>query len=207
MNQSAGIPSTLPIVGDEPDQRNVVGWDAAPLLGVPIGCLIVIPDERLGALVRAVLGSAGATQLQRVVATVLLTTLDRFADDDLPLCGVVMLVERPHLGLDRVIAAPGRIILLRDDLAVLPAAIVAAASGLFGMSSEAATHRSRLSELSSRQLRVLREAGSGATNREIARRCHVSLPTVKRDVLSLLRYFDVANRAELMTRAIQEGYV
>ena len=62
-------------------------------------------------------------------------------------------------------------------------------------------------ELSSRELEILRMVVEGASNREVAEKLHLSQNTIKFHVRQLLEKAQVANRTELATRAIQQGWL
>ena len=64
-----------------------------------------------------------------------------------------------------------------------------------------------LPELSDRELQILRLVAEGASNREVAEKLHLSQNTIKFHLRQLLEKADVANRTELATRAVHEGWV
>ena len=61
--------------------------------------------------------------------------------------------------------------------------------------------------LSERELQILRMVVDGASNRDVAERLHLSQNTIKFHVRQLLEKGEVANRTELATKAVQEGWV
>jgi DNA-binding CsgD family transcriptional regulator len=61
--------------------------------------------------------------------------------------------------------------------------------------------------LSERELQILRILVDGASNREVAERLHLSQNTIKFHVRQLLEKAEVANRTELATRAMHNGWV
>jgi DNA-binding NarL/FixJ family response regulator len=89
-------------------------------------------------------------------------------------------------------AVPMVIMALRQNLAVLPQSLLAAA-----------VNAPRLSD---RHQRVLSLTVEGLTNAAISRRLGISEATVKRDVTSLLRAFGCATRTELVRKATENGY-
>jgi GAF domain-containing protein len=62
-------------------------------------------------------------------------------------------------------------------------------------------------ELSEREMEILRMVVEGASNREVAEKLHLSQNTIKFHVRQLLEKAEVANRTELATRALQQGWV
>jgi DNA-binding CsgD family transcriptional regulator len=61
--------------------------------------------------------------------------------------------------------------------------------------------------LSDRELQILRLVVEGASNRDVAERLHLSQNTIKFHIRQLLEKTDVANRTELATRAVHQGWV
>jgi DNA-binding CsgD family transcriptional regulator/AraC-like DNA-binding protein len=61
--------------------------------------------------------------------------------------------------------------------------------------------------LSEREREILRLVVGGATNREVAEALHLSQNTIKFHMRQLLEKADVANRTELATRAMHEGWL
>ncbi len=61
--------------------------------------------------------------------------------------------------------------------------------------------------LSAREREVLQLVGSGATNREIAAKLHLSPHTIKEHTSALYRKLDVRNRAEAVQRAQRLGLI
>ena len=55
--------------------------------------------------------------------------------------------------------------------------------------------------LSERELEVLRLAAAGATNREIAERLVIALPTVKKHMSNIFVKLDTTNRTQAIARA------
>lgn len=62
-------------------------------------------------------------------------------------------------------------------------------------------------DLSERELEILRLVIDGASNREVAEKLHLSQNTIKFHVRQLLEKAQVANRTELATRAVHQGWV
>ena len=61
--------------------------------------------------------------------------------------------------------------------------------------------------LTDRELQILRMVADGASNRDVAEKLHLSQNTIKFHVRQLLEKTDVANRTELATKAVQQGWV
>ena len=61
--------------------------------------------------------------------------------------------------------------------------------------------------LSEREMQILRMIADGASNRDVAERLHLSQNTIKFHVRQLLEKVEVANRTELATKAVHEGWV
>ena len=61
--------------------------------------------------------------------------------------------------------------------------------------------------LSERELEILRLVVDGASNREVAEKLHLSQNTIKFHVRQLLEKAEVANRTELATKAVHQGWV
>lgn len=61
--------------------------------------------------------------------------------------------------------------------------------------------------LTERELQILRMVVDGASNRDVAETLHLSQNTIKFHVRQLLEKTDVANRTELATKAVQQGWV
>jgi DNA-binding CsgD family transcriptional regulator len=61
--------------------------------------------------------------------------------------------------------------------------------------------------LSDREREILKLVVNGASNREVADRLHLSPNTIKFHIRQLLEKADVANRTELATRAMHEGWL
>ena len=61
--------------------------------------------------------------------------------------------------------------------------------------------------LSDRELQILRMVVNGASNRDVAEKLHLSQNTIKFHVRQLLEKTGVANRTELATKAVQQGWV
>lgn len=68
-------------------------------------------------------------------------------------------------------------------------------------------HRSPAPALSERELQILRLVVDGASNREVAEKLHLSQNTIKFHVRQLLEKGEVANRTELATKAVHQGWV
>ena len=68
------------------------------------------------------------------------------------------------------------------------------------------SHADLMARLTQGELRVLRElATDGPTNVQIARRLHLSLPTIRSYFLALFRRFEVSSRTELAIMAWRYG--
>ena len=63
------------------------------------------------------------------------------------------------------------------------------------------------STLTSRELEVLNLMAQGATNRTIANKLVIAMPTVKSHVTHILTKLNVASRAEAVTRARNLGII
>ena len=61
--------------------------------------------------------------------------------------------------------------------------------------------------LTAREIEVLRELGTGASNRDIAKRLYISENTVRNHVRNILDKLHVSNRVEAATYAVREGLV
>ncbi|MGD2113926.1 MAG: response regulator transcription factor [Acidobacteriota bacterium] len=59
--------------------------------------------------------------------------------------------------------------------------------------------------LTSRELEVLRLIGEGLQNREIGRRLHISVPTVKSHVTNILGKLDARDRTQALSIALRRG--
>lgn len=69
------------------------------------------------------------------------------------------------------------------------------------------TSRSRLDQLTERELDVLRLIGSGRSNREIAGTLHLTEGTIKGYVSTILAKLDVADRTQAALYAVRHGLV
>ena len=67
--------------------------------------------------------------------------------------------------------------------------------------------RGPVPQLSDRELQILRLVVEGASNRDVAERLHLSQNTIKFHIRQLLEKTDVANRTELATRAVHQGWI
>lgn len=67
--------------------------------------------------------------------------------------------------------------------------------------------RGPVPELSDRELQILGLVVEGASNREVAERLHLSQNTIKFHIRQLLEKTDVANRTELATKAVHQGWI
>ncbi len=65
----------------------------------------------------------------------------------------------------------------------------------------------RAEPLTAREIEVLRELGTGASNRDIAKRLYISENTVRNHVRNILDKLHVSNRVEAATYAVREGLV
>jgi len=65
--------------------------------------------------------------------------------------------------------------------------------------------RTRLKELSQREVQVLRLAAQGCANQEIAHRLGIALHTVKNHIRNILNKLDVDNRVQAVALAAREG--
>ncbi len=63
------------------------------------------------------------------------------------------------------------------------------------------------SDLSRRELQVLRLAARGMGNKEVANTLHLSETTVKRNLSNVYGKLDVNNRGEAVSKAVSEGWV
>ena len=63
------------------------------------------------------------------------------------------------------------------------------------------------SDLSRRELQVLRLAARGMGNKEVANNLHLSETTVKRNLSNVYSKLDVNNRGEAVSKAVSEGWV
>ena len=68
-------------------------------------------------------------------------------------------------------------------------------------------HRAPAPALSEREMQILRLVVEGASNREVAEKLHLSQNTIKFHVRQLLEKANVANRTELATKAVHQGWV
>jgi DNA-binding NarL/FixJ family response regulator len=68
-------------------------------------------------------------------------------------------------------------------------------------------HNQPLGNLSSRELDILREMASGASNTEIASRLYISVNTVKHHIHSILAKLELNNRREAVSYAREHGLV
>lgn len=57
--------------------------------------------------------------------------------------------------------------------------------------------------LTERQQQVLEGVSRGLTNETIARRCEVSISTIKREIADLLGALDATSRTELAAKAVE----
>jgi DNA-binding CsgD family transcriptional regulator/GAF domain-containing protein len=62
-------------------------------------------------------------------------------------------------------------------------------------------------DLSEREMEILRMVVDGASNRDVAEKLHLSENTIKFHIRQLLEKSGAANRTELATRAVQQGWV
>ena len=62
-------------------------------------------------------------------------------------------------------------------------------------------------QLTERELEILRLAGRGMSNKEIARRLAVSLPTVKAHLVNIFNKMGVGSRTEAVLQAVRMGWV
>ena len=72
---------------------------------------------------------------------------------------------------------------------------------------KAAAPDSQAPAFSDRELQILRIVVDGASNRDVAEKLHLSQNTIKFHIRQLLEKAAVANRTELATRAVQQGWV
>jgi DNA-binding NarL/FixJ family response regulator len=63
----------------------------------------------------------------------------------------------------------------------------------------------RRAQLTSRQLEIMALIEEGLTNKEIARRLCIELPTVKNHLHAIFARLDVSRRAEAVTRAREQS--
>ncbi|MBJ7519415.1 MAG: response regulator transcription factor [Solirubrobacteraceae bacterium] len=93
----------------------------------------------------------------------------------------------------------------------LPAADIARAVRMVGLGHTVFPPQAESSVgaigLSAREREVLQLVGSGATNREIAAKLHLSPHTIKEHTSALYRKLDVRNRAEAVQRAQRLGLI
>nr|WP_272879783.1 response regulator transcription factor [Sulfoacidibacillus ferrooxidans] len=59
--------------------------------------------------------------------------------------------------------------------------------------------------LTAREIEVLRELGTGAPNKDIAKRLYISENTVRNHVRNILDKLHISNRVEAATYAVREG--
>lgn len=97
------------------------------------------------------------------------------------------------------------------DAMATQAAIALDQSNLLGAQRKAGhrtqTRRGPAPALSEREMEILTMIVDGSSNRDVAERLHLSQNTIKFHVRQLLEKADVANRTELATKAVHEGWV
>ncbi len=67
------------------------------------------------------------------------------------------------------------------------------------------TMKDAVEPLTAREIEVLRELGTGASNRDIAKRLFISENTVRNHVRNILDKLHISNRVEAATYAVREG--
>ena len=68
------------------------------------------------------------------------------------------------------------------------------------------TTDARFSELTPREMEILRHLAAGQSNKAIARELGITIGTVKLHVRSILRKLQVRSRVEAAVRAVEEGF-
>jgi DNA-binding NarL/FixJ family response regulator len=156
-------------------------------------------DRQLGAAVSEVLGRAGWTEHPDGV----LVTDRSHAD------GVLVLRSLPaecalvtqHLGLESLAA-----ILCDDSISQIAVVLAAVVAGHRLIARRAIELAHRLPKLSRRQHQILQHLGRGVPLSELCPALGASPATIKREIASLQRAFEVDNRTQLALAARHAGY-
>jgi NarL family two-component system response regulator LiaR len=91
--------------------------------------------------------------------------------------------------------------------AVLHPAIAQKVFSRFGASSQEAEEIAKLTELSEREMEILRLAARGMSNQDIADKLFLSRRTVQAHLANIFRKMDVGSRTEAVLQALRKGWL
>jgi DNA-binding NarL/FixJ family response regulator len=181
-----------------------IGW------GQPIAVHVDVRDENLYDLVLSVLSQVGARRVTGPPTHILTDEINdahKRHDATTRVFVISGTMRMPQDYFSAVTSGRAHGIISVERIARLPAVLAAAASGFSCVPSSLIEEVMQAPMLTVRQQQVLEAVSRGLTNETIARRCGVSVSTIKREITQLLITFDVTSRAELAAKAIELSLV